>query len=96
MNLLPVARGGNHAGYNGHGAGTPLELADWWTRYICPPGGVVADWFMGSGTMGIAAVKRGCSFIGIEKMDRPGYFPTAKERIEKAIAEYQPELVGVA
>ena len=34
--------------------------------------------------MGIAAVKHGNHFIGIEKMDAPGYFPTAKLRIEQA------------
>jgi len=89
FNLMPIAHDGN-AGENKHGAGTPLKLADWWTRYICPPGGVALDPFMGSGTMGIAAVQNGCSFIGIEKEDRQGYFPTAKERIEKAQAEYQP------
>ena len=74
-------------GAHGHGAGTTLKLADWWTRYICPPGGVILDPFMGSGTMGIAAVKNGCDFIGIEKMDGPGYFPTAQERIQKALQE---------
>jgi len=80
----------NAAGTSGNSAGTPLPLADWWTRYICPPGGVVADWFMGSGTMGIAAVQNGCSFVGIERLDKPGYFPTAQERI----AEVQPRLEG--
>lgn len=55
-----------------------------WTRYIVPPGGTVCDPFMGSGTMGIAAVKHGNHFIGIEKLDAPGFFPTAKNRIEQA------------
>jgi hypothetical protein len=100
-NVLPILNNNprhQDAGAHGHGAGTPLKLADWWTRYICPPGGVVADWFMGSGTMGLAALQNGCSFVGIEKFpiperdinpkNNPDYFSTAKERIEKAQAEH--------
>jgi hypothetical protein len=82
------------AGAAGHGAGSPLALAAWWTRYICPPGGVVCDPFMGSGTMGIAALEHGVSFIGIEKM--PKYFEIARARIEQAQqAARQLQLVEV-
>jgi DNA modification methylase len=88
FNMLPVAAGHLKtatvcAGAHGHGAGTPLKLADWWTRYICPPGGIACDPFMGSGTMGIAAVQNGCNFIGIEEMPGQGYFATAEQRIEE-------------
>jgi len=47
FNCLPIGSNsvrGNH----GHGAGTPLKLADWWVRYICPPGGTVCDPFIHS------------------------------------------------
>jgi len=37
---------------------------------------------MGSGTMGLAALARGRSFIGIEK--DPGYFAIAEKRIGEA------------
>ena len=96
FNLLPLANTNSQsgAGAHGHGAGTPLKLADWWTRYICPPGGVVADWFMGSATMGVAAIQNGCDFIGIEKFpvsereinpkDNPDYFSVAQRRTESA------------
>jgi len=89
FNILPIP---NTGGAHGHGGSTPFALADWWTRYICPPGGTVADWFMGSGTMGIAAVQNGCNFVGIEKWDKPGYFPTAQGRIAKAGMQAQPRL----
>lgn len=71
-NLLPIpnANSQSSAGSYGHGAGTPLKLADWWTRYIVPTGGVVCDPFAGSGTMGLAALNNDCSFIGIEKEGR--------------------------
>jgi DNA modification methylase len=84
FNLLPFAAGDSQgsAGSNGHGAGTPYALADWWTRYICPHGGTVLDPFGGSGTMGLAAIANGCDFIGIEKMGK--HFATMKARVEAA------------
>ena len=102
FNVIPLP---NTDGTSRHGAGTPLKLADWWTRYICPPGGTVADWFMGSGTMGIAAIQNGCGFVGIEKFpvaerdindkDNPDYYNIAKERIEKAQAEMVQEEMAI-
>lgn len=68
-NLLPMANANSvsSAGAYGHGAGTPLPLADWWTRYIVPPKSTVLDCFVGAGTMGIAALLHGHKFIGIDK-----------------------------
>jgi hypothetical protein len=85
FNLLPVAAGGQGNSSGGHTAGTPLALCDWWTRYICPPNGTVLDPFMGSGTTGIAAVRRGCRYIGVECMAK--YHAVAVERIREAEAE---------
>ncbi len=91
-NVIPIANNGPKcAGIHGHGAGTPLELAKWWTRYICPPGGTVIDPFVGSGTMMLAALEYGRKGIGIEK--DPGYFAIAQRRIEDAAA--QPMLLEV-
>jgi DNA modification methylase len=83
FNLLPFpnANSTSSAGSNGHGAGTPLELAKWWTRYICPPGGVVLDPFVGSGTMMLAALEYGCQGIGIDKMSK--YIEMARRRVEE-------------
>jgi site-specific DNA-methyltransferase (adenine-specific) len=52
------------------------------------PAGVCLDPFMGSGTTGVACVKLGRKFIGIE-IDE-GYFDIACDRIRKAYA--QPDL----
>ncbi len=84
-NVFPVTNShasGNASGDFGHGAGTPYPLADWWTRYISPPDGVICDPFMGSGTMGLAAIARGREFIGIER--DAGYFAIAEKRIREA------------
>jgi DNA modification methylase len=43
----------------------------------------ILDPFMGSGTTGVACVKTGRRFIGIEK--EPKYFEIAKRRIEEAL-----------
>ena len=47
--------------------------------------GIVFDPFMGSGTTGVAAVKLGRKFIGIE-ID-PGYFDIARRRISEALKQ---------
>jgi site-specific DNA-methyltransferase (adenine-specific) len=81
------------AGENGHSAGTPFQLCDWWVRYISPPDGLVCDPFMGSGTTGLAALKRGRRFIGIER--DAGYFATAERRLAEQQSS-MPLLAGVA
>ena len=48
-------------------------------------GETVLDNCMGSGTTGVACVKAGRSFIGIER--EPSYFDIACERIRKAYAK---------
>jgi site-specific DNA-methyltransferase (adenine-specific) len=53
-------------------------------RYLCrlvtPPGGLVLDPFMGSGTTGMAANLEGFRFVGIEKEKE--YVEIAERRIE--------------
>lgn len=82
FNILPFANANSatSSGAHGHGAGTPLKLADWWVRYIVPSGGVVLDPFNGAGTMGVAAIMHGCDYIGIEKEER--YVEVTKKRLD--------------
>jgi site-specific DNA-methyltransferase (adenine-specific) len=49
-------------------------------RLITPPSGVVLDPFMGSGSTGVAALREGFKFIGIEL--NPEYAEIARKRIE--------------
>lgn len=67
-----------------HPTQKPLPLMLWCIASL--PGAVsILDPFMGSGTTGVAAVKLGRRFTGIE-ID-PGYFDIACRRIESALRE---------
>jgi site-specific DNA-methyltransferase (adenine-specific) len=52
---------------NIHPTVKPVELMRWLVKLITPPGGVVLDPFLGSGTTGMAAHLEGRTFIGIER-----------------------------
>lgn len=65
-----------------------LPLIERIVRSVVPPDGTALDVFMGSGTTGVACVKLGRKFIGIE-IDE-GYFTIACDRIRKAYA--QPDM----
>ena len=54
---------------------------------LVPPGGVVLDPFMGSGTTGVAAARLGLPFIGFEK--DPGIYRTARKRISEAVEAFR-------
>jgi site-specific DNA-methyltransferase (adenine-specific) len=72
-------------GKSAHPTQKPIALMSWLLRIeprsICDP-------FMGSGTTGIAAIRRGIQFIGIER--ERSYFDIACKRISAALA--QPDI----
>ena len=70
-----------------HPTQKPVKLMTWTLAQIGDPASVL-DPFMGSGTTGVACMKRGLSFIGIER--EPSYFDIACRRIEEAYR--QPRL----
>ena len=70
---------------NVHSTVKPTALMRYLCRLVTPPGGVVLDPFMGSGSTGKAAVLEGFRFIGIER--DPAYIEIAKARILHAIEE---------
>lgn len=59
------------------------ELMRWLCRLITPPGGVVLDCFMGSGSTGKAAIEEGFRFIGIER--DANYFAIAEQRLREVV-----------
>lgn len=70
-----------------HPTQKPVELMRWCLSHL-PGASTILDPFMGSGTTGVACVKSGLSFVGIER--DPHYFDIACERIRKAYA--QPDM----
>lgn len=68
---------------NFHPTVKPIELMRWLCRLVTPPGGVVLDPFAGSGTTGIAALKEGFEFIGVELTDE--YIPIVEARLRAAM-----------
>lgn len=83
-----------------HPTQKPVELMEWCLKFLC--GQTILDPFMGAGTTGVACVRTGRKFIGIEK--EPKYFEIAKRRIidelnrfpllEQKQAPQQLELAG--
>lgn len=57
----------------------PVDLMCYLCRLVTPPGGIVLDPFMGSGSTGKACVTEGFSFIGIER--DADSFATAQARV---------------
>lgn len=91
-------RNGNH-----HPTVKPTELMAYLCRLVTPPGGLVLDPFMGSGSTGKAAMREGFRFVGIDMT--PEYVEIARARIEHEQAAVdaateeatrQPDLFGEA
>jgi transcriptional regulator with XRE-family HTH domain len=76
---------------NTHPTVKPTDLMRYLCRLVTPPGGIVLDPFMGSGSTGKAAVLEGFRFIGIER--DPAYLDIARSRIV-ADAKQLPLLVA--
>jgi DNA modification methylase len=72
----------------------PTDLMRYLCRLVTPPGGVILDPYMGSGSTGKAAISEDFRFIGIER--DPDYFKIAEARIaaarEAALAQLAQEV----
>lgn len=91
--IVHVWDGGRRAGSSEnrtfcHPSQKPIEVMEWCVRQLPADAQTVFDPFMGSGTTGVACVKLGRKFTGIEIDNK--YFEIACRRIEKAYK--QPDL----
>lgn len=77
-----IKQGEEHNTIQLHPAQKPIALMAWCIEMCTSNGDTVLDPFMGSGTTGVACVRTGRNFIGIE-ID-PGYFKIAERRIAEA------------
>lgn len=69
---------------NTHPTVKPTDLMRYLCRLVTPPGGIVLDPFMGSGSTGKAAMLEGFRFVGCELS--PEYMAIASARILHAVA----------
>lgn len=75
----PVLIGEGEKVLNGHPTVKPLALMRWLVKLVTPPGGIVLDPFLGSGTTAMACVKEGVGYVGVERQAE--YVEIAKCRI---------------
>ena len=80
LNAVATANAGREA--MGHPAAFPKALAEFWIKYLCPPGGVVLDPFAGSGTTCAVAKRLGRRWVGVEKIAT--YARKARQRVREA------------
>lgn len=63
-----------------HPAPFHWKLPEWCGKLICPPGGTILDPFNGSGTTGVAALRNGWHYIGIDEVEE--YIQMSQKRLE--------------
>lgn len=68
-----------------HPCAKPLMVMEWIVNRASLAGEIILDPYMGSGTTGVAAVKLGRKFIGIEIEQK--YFDIARKRISEALKQ---------
>lgn len=76
------ASAGERGADNLHPTVKPVDLMRYLCRLVTPPGGLILDPFMGSGSTGIAAKLEGFRFVGVEL--EAAYYETAQTRIAAA------------
>ena len=69
--------------YNNHPTVKPTELMRYLCRLVTPPGGLILDPFMGSGSTGKAAILEGFRFIGFDLIG--DYLNIASKRLLEAM-----------
>jgi hypothetical protein len=79
---------------NVHPTVKAVNLMRWLCRLVTPPGGIVLDPFMGSGSTGLACQREALRFIGIER--DPAYFDIAKARLGQGAPTELPLLGDAA
>lgn len=66
-----------------HPAVYPVPVPEWCARLICPPGGTILDPFNGSGSTGVAAIRNGWEYIGIDAV--PEYIDMTELRLAQVL-----------
>ena len=69
----------------GHPASFPVGLAEWCGKLITPDGGTILDPFTGSSSTGVAAIRNGWNFIGIDQSAE--YIEMSNRRLSAELAK---------
>ncbi len=85
IHYCPKASKADRGVGNAHPTVKNTTLMNWLIRLICPPGGLVLDPFCGSGSTGVAAVRGGFRFLGIDDDAEPGSVAIARKRIAESL-----------
>ena len=72
-----------------HPTQKPLQIVERMVLASCPPGGLVLDPFMGSGTAAVAAARNDRRYLGFEL--NSAYFASAKLRLAHALGNSLPQ-----
>ena len=76
---------------NSHPCIKPIALMEYLIKMVTPKGGIVLDPFAGSGSTGVACIKNGFGFIGIEREEE--YVKICKARMEEEQREKDSKLI---
>jgi N6-adenosine-specific RNA methylase IME4 len=68
-----------------HPCQKPVDLLAWLVNGLTVEGETVCDPFMGSGSVGVACIRTGRRFVGIER--DPAHFATARQRLENELRQ---------
>ena len=78
---------------NNHPTVKPIALMEYLIKMVTPKGGVVLDPFSGSFSTGVACIKNGFGFVGIEREEE--YVVIGKARLEQAQKAREDEVKNV-
>lgn len=82
----------NHKGHKVvyHITVKPLKLIEYLVRLVTPPNGIVLDPFFGTGTTGVACLRQGFKFIGVELEEN--YSKIAEYRLKTHLSQKRLEV----
>lgn len=76
----------------GHPAPFPWQLSEWCGKLICPPGGTILDPFSGSASTGVACIRNGWDYIGIDAVAE--YVDMSRQRLQAETVKVQSATDG--
>ncbi|MFP2958871.1 DNA-methyltransferase [Myxococcus sp. 1LA] len=85
MWTLTVPRGGEEKAFGSHPTQKPVALLERILEASCPPDALVLDPFNGSGTTGVAALKLGHRYVGIDMDEK--YLALSEKRLSAAASK---------